>query len=65
MFDSPAESVNVEVVARNRDGYALGSVIAAEWIVKHKGFYQFEELIDDILTVAPTTPVESLASSKS
>lgn len=48
-LDSPAESVNIEVVARNREGYALGSVIAAEWLFNKQGFFKFEDLIDSII----------------
>lgn len=48
-LDSPAESVNIEVVARNREGYALGSVIAAEWLYDKQGFFKFEDLIDQII----------------
>lgn len=53
-FDSPAETVTVEVHARNREGYALGAVIAAEWICGKTGFYNFEQLIDSILSEATT-----------
>ncbi len=48
-LDSPAESVNIEVVARNREGYALGSIIAAEWLYDKIGFFKFEDLIDQII----------------
>lgn len=49
IYDSPAESISVKVAARNREGYALGSVIAAEWISNKKGFFSFEQVIDEIL----------------
>ena len=49
IYDSPAETINLKVSARNREGYALGSVIAAEWVYNKKGFYNFEQVIDEMI----------------
>ncbi len=43
-FDSAADQILLEHTARNRDGFALGAIKAAEWIVGKKGFYEFSEL---------------------
>ena len=48
MLDSEAESISIKVNARNRRGYAVGSVIAAEWLHQNKGFFNFFDIIDQI-----------------
>ncbi len=39
-FDSSADTITLRHTARNREGFALGAVKAAEWIVGRKGFYE-------------------------
>jgi 4-hydroxy-tetrahydrodipicolinate reductase len=48
-FDTAADQVLLEHIARNREGFALGAIMAAEWIVGKKGFYEFSEVIDEIV----------------
>src|SRR6478672_9204807 len=48
-FDGPADQVLLEHTARSREGFAAGALTAAEWIVGKKGFYEFGEVIDEIL----------------
>jgi 4-hydroxy-tetrahydrodipicolinate reductase len=52
-FDSGGDEILLEHRARSRRGYALGAVLAAEWIVGRKGFYSFEEVLEDL---APREP---------
>ncbi|WP_301392293.1 dihydrodipicolinate reductase C-terminal domain-containing protein, partial [uncultured Duncaniella sp.] len=35
--------------AKSRDGFALGAVMAAEWIASRKGIYTIDQMMDDIL----------------
>lgn len=44
-FDSPADTITLRHTARNREGFALGAVKAAEWINGKKGFYEFAEIL--------------------
>jgi 4-hydroxy-tetrahydrodipicolinate reductase len=39
-FDSSADTITLRHTARNREGFALGAIKAAEWIVGKKGFYE-------------------------
>jgi 4-hydroxy-tetrahydrodipicolinate reductase len=39
-FDSGADTITLRHTARNREGFALGAIKAAEWIVGKKGFYE-------------------------
>ena len=47
-FDGPADQILLEHTARSREGFALGAIMAAEWIVGKKGFFEFSEIIEDI-----------------
>ena len=44
-FDAPADTITLRHTARNRDGFALGAVKAAEWIQGKKGFYEFSDIL--------------------
>lgn len=48
-FDSGADEILLEHRARTRRGFALGAVLAAEWIATRSGFHSFEEALDDLL----------------
>lgn len=49
-FDSEAEVIELKHFARNRDGYALGAVQAAEWLSLQKpGLYTMDNFLNDIL----------------
>lgn len=48
-FDGPADQVLLEHTARTREGFAAGALMAAEWIVGKKGFYEFTDVIDEVL----------------
>jgi 4-hydroxy-tetrahydrodipicolinate reductase len=48
-FDGVADQVLLTHTARSRDGFALGAIMAAEWIAGKKGFYEFSEVIDEIV----------------
>ncbi len=48
-FDSEADTITINHAARSRDGYAVGAVQAAEWIVGKKGFFGMEDFLKDVL----------------
>ena len=48
-FDSSADQITLEHVARSREGFALGALMAAKWIVGRKGVYEFSEVFDEML----------------
>ncbi len=50
-FESDVDSIELTHRARSRKGFAMGAVRAAEWIVGKSGFFQFEESIEEILSV--------------
>ncbi len=48
-FDGPADQILLEHMARSREGFALGAILAAEWIVGKTGFYEFGDIMDEII----------------
>jgi 4-hydroxy-tetrahydrodipicolinate reductase len=48
-FDSEADTLEIVHTARSRAGFADGALIAAHWIAGRKGFYEFSEIIEEIL----------------
>ena len=48
-FDSSADTIELKHTARNREGFALGAVMAAEWIKGRKGFFEIKDMMDSII----------------
>lgn len=48
-FHSEIDDIEIRHTAHNRMGFALGAVLAAEWLVGKKGVFGMEDLIGDIL----------------
>lgn len=48
-FDGNADTIELTHTARSREGFALGAILAAEWIVGKKGFWEFTEVMGEIL----------------
>ena len=49
MIDSAADTIEITHRARNRNGFALGAVMAAEWVKDKKGFFSVELFIKALL----------------
>jgi 4-hydroxy-tetrahydrodipicolinate reductase len=52
-FDGNADQVLLEHLARSREGFARGAILAAEWILGRKGYCEFTEVVDEILSGRP------------
>jgi 4-hydroxy-tetrahydrodipicolinate reductase len=48
-FDGPADQITLTHTARSREGFATGAMLAAEWIMGKTGFYEFGDVIDEIV----------------
>lgn len=48
-FDGTADTVELIHTARSREGFASGAIVAAEWIVGKKGFWEFTEVMNEII----------------
>lgn len=45
IYESDIDKITIEHVAHNRKGFALGAVIAAEWLFDKKGVYTMQDVI--------------------
>ena len=45
LFDSACDSLTITHTSRNRDGFALGAVNAAEWLQGKQGFYTLDDIL--------------------
>jgi 4-hydroxy-tetrahydrodipicolinate reductase len=59
IFDSPADTIEITHTARNREGFALGALRAAEWLVscsgpgqpageKRRGVFTMDDVLDEL-----------------
>ncbi len=44
-YQSEVDLIEIKHHANNRKGFAMGAIIAAEWIDGKKGFYEFKDII--------------------
>ena len=48
-FDSEIDTIKIKHTAKNRQGFLEGTLLAINWIYKRSGFYEFSDVLDDIL----------------
>jgi 4-hydroxy-tetrahydrodipicolinate reductase len=46
IYDSEVDTIEFKHTAHNRNGFALGAVLAAEWVAGKKGFYSVSDMFD-------------------
>jgi 4-hydroxy-tetrahydrodipicolinate reductase len=45
-YQSEVDTIEIKHTAHNRDGFAFGAVIAAEWIIGKKGVFTMKDVLD-------------------
>ncbi|MFL9838596.1 4-hydroxy-tetrahydrodipicolinate reductase [Flavobacterium sp. ST-75] len=45
-YDSEIDSIEIKHTAHSREGFALGSVVAAEWIIGKQGVFTMKDVLD-------------------
>jgi 4-hydroxy-tetrahydrodipicolinate reductase len=45
-YTSEVDTIEIKHTAHSRDGFALGSIIAAEWLVDKKGVFTMKDVLD-------------------
>ena len=45
-YESKVDTLSIKHTAHNREGFALGAVIAAEWLVDKKGVYTMKDVLN-------------------
>jgi len=46
LYDSEVDTIELKHTAHNRNGFALGAVMAAEWIQGKKGFFEAKDMFN-------------------
>lgn len=49
-WESDVDSIAIEHSAKSRDGFALGAVMAAEWLADKEGFQSIDIMMNDIIS---------------
>ncbi|WP_396170361.1 4-hydroxy-tetrahydrodipicolinate reductase [Flavobacterium sp.] len=45
-YNSPIDAIEIKHTAHNREGFALGAVIAAEWIIGKQGVFTMKDVLE-------------------
>ncbi|PKO99263.1 MAG: 4-hydroxy-tetrahydrodipicolinate reductase [Bacteroidetes bacterium HGW-Bacteroidetes-2] len=45
-YTSPIDTISIKHEAHSRDGFALGAILAAEWLLGKKGVFTMKEVLD-------------------
>lgn len=45
-YNSTVDSIEIKHTAHNRQGFALGAVVAAEWLLDKKGIYSMKDVLN-------------------
>ena len=45
-YNSEVDAIEIKHTAHNREGFALGAVIAAEWIANKKGVFSMKDVLN-------------------
>ena len=46
LYDSEVDTIELKHTAHNRNGFALGAVMAAEWVAGKKGFFEAKDMFN-------------------
>lgn len=46
LYSSEVDFIEIKHVAHNRDGFALGAIIAAEWLLNKKGVFTMKDVLN-------------------
>jgi 4-hydroxy-tetrahydrodipicolinate reductase len=52
-FDGEYDRITLTHRARSRAGFAIGAVMAAEWLIGRRGLHRFEDVVDSLLDRRP------------
>lgn len=45
-YESDVDQIEIKHLAKNRDGFALGAIVAAEWLKDKKGVYSMKDVLE-------------------
>jgi 4-hydroxy-tetrahydrodipicolinate reductase len=44
-YNSSVDEIEIKHTAKNRDGFAMGAIIAADWIIGKKGVFSMKDVL--------------------
>jgi len=44
IYESDIDKIEIIHTAKSRDGFAKGAIVAAEWLINNKGWYEFKDV---------------------
>lgn len=47
-YNSEVDTIKIEHIAHSRDGFALGAIVAAEWLQHKKGVYSMKDVLFNV-----------------
>ena len=48
-IDSSVDTIELKHTAKTREGFALGSIMAADWVFGKKGFFEIKDMMKDVV----------------
>ena len=49
IYESFSDLIKISHTAKNRDSFALGSIVCAQWIINQNGFFEMNDFLNDFL----------------
>ena len=49
IYESYSDLIKISHTAKNRDSFALGSIVCAQWIISQNGFFEMDDFLNDFL----------------
>ena len=49
IYESYSDLIKISHTAKNRDSFALGSIVCAQWIINQNGFFEMDDFLNDFL----------------
>ena len=49
IYESFSDLIKISHTAKNRDSFALGSIVCAQWIISQNGFFEMDDFLNDFL----------------
>ena len=49
IYESLSDLIKISHTAKNRDSFALGSIVCAQWIINQNGFFEMDDFLNDFL----------------
>ena len=49
IYESFSDLIKISHTAKNRNSFALGSIVCAQWIISQNGFFEMDDFLNDFL----------------